>query len=237
MAESFPTETPRSILLESVGKTRPRSNCAGGGQNGMTVQTDGKEWFASKAGDFLRRAGLAEGQRVLDFGSNRGNYVRPAAKIVGARGRVYAVDKDCDVLDELKRAVSEKKLSNVECLFISEDGEIPLPPCSIDIALLYDVLHPGYFPKMAQRKRILQNIHGVLRPDGLLSLYPTHLRQYAITFDSIIRETEAVGFELCGESRRAIVHDDKVVRGRVFSFRRVQDCERHFNLPEMPGDN
>jgi len=148
----------------------------------------------------------------------------PAANIVGAQGKVYAVDKDCDTLHELKRAaIDEKDLSNVECLCVSEDGEIPLPPCSIDVALLYDVLHPGYFPEETQRRQVLENVRRVLRRDGLLSLYPTHLKKYAITFDSIIRETEAVGFELCDESHRKLVHDGSIVRGRVFSFRPVRN--------------
>ena len=187
------------------------------------MDSDAKAWVAEKATGLLRRVGLKPGQTVLDFGCNTGNYTKAAAKVVGTRGKVYAADKDCETLDKLKRAVKRKKLSNVECLCISEDGEIPLLPCSVDVALLYDVLHRGYFPEAAQRRRILQIIHRVLRPTGLLSLYPTHLKAYAMTFESIIRETEAVHFELCGESRRELVHNGSTVRGRVFSFRPVRD--------------
>jgi len=187
------------------------------------MDPDAQAWLAEKGTGLLRKVGLKPGQRVLDFGCHRGNYTRPAARIVGPNGRVYAVDKDCGILDELKPAANEKRLSNVECLCVSEHGEIPLPPCSIDVALLYDVLHRGYFPEEAQRREVLQNVRRVLRPDGLLSLYPTHLKTYAITFDTIIRETEAVGFVLRGESRRKLVHDGRLVRGRVFSFRPVQD--------------
>ena len=187
------------------------------------MDSDAKAWVAKKATGFLMRVGIKPGQVVLDFGCNKGNYTKAAARVVGPKGKVYAADKECDTLDKLKRAVKRKKLSNVECLCVSEDGALPLPPCSIDVALLYDVLHRGYFPEAAQRKRILQTIHRVLRPTGLLSLYPTHLRAYAMTFESIIRDTEAVGFALCAESRRKLVHDGSIVRGRVFSFRPVRD--------------
>lgn len=203
----------------------------------MGMDGDAQAWVAEKATGFLRRVGLRRGQTVLDFGCNRGNYAKPAAKIVGARGTVYAVDKDCGTLDELKRAASEKQFWNVQCLCVSEDGEIPLHPCSIDVVLVYDVLHRCYFPEETERRQVLQNVRRGLRADGLLSFYLTHLKKYGITFDSIIRETEAMGFELCGESCRKLAHDGRVVRRRVFSYRPVRDWERPFKLPQMRGDN
>ena len=183
------------------------------------MDSDTQVWVIEKATGFLRRIGLKPGQIVLDFGCNRGNYTMPAATIVGERGKVYALDKDCPTLDKLQQSVTDKGITNVRCMCVSEAADIPLPPSSIDVALVYDVLHRGYFPQLDQRRRILQNVRRVLRPGGLLSLYPTHLKRYAATFDSIIRETESVGFTLCGESRRKLVHDGNLVRGKLFSFR------------------
>jgi ubiquinone/menaquinone biosynthesis C-methylase UbiE len=171
----------------------------------------------------LNRIGLKPGLSVLDFGCHKGNYTKAAARIVGPEGTVYAVDKDCGILDELRPAVAAAGSSKVEFLCISEQGDIPLPCHCVDIALLYDVLHRGYFPEEAQRRHVLEHIRRVLRPDGILSFYPTHLKSFGTTFATLIREVEAAGFALCGESRKRLVHDGKIVRGKVFSFRPAAD--------------
>ena len=40
----------------------------------------------------IRDTGITTGHTVLDFGCGAGNYTIPAAKEVGPRGTVYAVD-------------------------------------------------------------------------------------------------------------------------------------------------
>jgi len=60
-----------------------------------------KEWFEKQGEDVLRRIGITEGQKVLDFGCGSGNYTIPIAKIVGDEGTVYALDKNSYSLNEL----------------------------------------------------------------------------------------------------------------------------------------
>jgi len=182
------------------------------------MDSDARKWLAKKAAGFLSRIGIEAGQAVLDFGCGEGNYAKATARVVGSRGKVFALDTDRKALNKLKRRAREEKLGNIECLHVSEDDGIPLPACSVDIVLLYDVLHGGYFPEPGQRDRVLRNIHKVLKPGGLLSLYPTHMKSYAMTCDQIVGEVMDVGFRLEGRSRRRLVHDDKVTRGRVFTF-------------------
>jgi len=182
------------------------------------MDSDAHKWVSEKATGFLARIGIKKGQTVLDFGCDEGNYAKATARVVGSRGKVFALDTDRKALNKLKRGAREEKLGNIECLHVSEDDDIPLPARSVDVVLLYDVLHGGYFPEPDRRNRVLRNIHKVLKPGGLLSLYPTHLKSYAMTFDQIVGEVVDVGFRLEGEARRRLVHDDKVTRGRVFTF-------------------
>ena len=182
------------------------------------MDTAVETWLANKAQAFLRRAGLKEGQTVLDFGCNKGNYTIPAAQIVGLRGKVYALDKERDALSDLQRKLQKQKHHNVECLEASENERIPLPAGSIDVVLLYDVLHRGYFPQCHKRRQILRDIHAILKPGGLLSFYPTHLRQFGMTWVKTIDEVVSTGFEFRARAYRSLIHDDKLVRGYVFSF-------------------
>jgi len=184
----------------------------------MTPPTDIEKWLAGKGSGFLKRVGVQPGQTVLDFGCSQGNYTKPAAEVAGPTGKVYAVDKDGEGLNQFQRTITETQIRNVEFLRVSENDEIPLPACSVDIALLYDVLHGGYFPQTDQRMRVLQSIRRVLKPLGLLSLYPTHLKKFGLTFDELLGEVKAAGFSLRGEAYRKLVHDGHFTRGRVFSF-------------------
>lgn len=48
--------------------------------------------------DFLRRAGLSAGMRVLDVGSGIGDVAMAAARLVGPRGSVLGIDRSADSL-------------------------------------------------------------------------------------------------------------------------------------------
>ena len=179
-----------------------------------------KTWSAHQARAFLRRVGLIEGQTVLDFGCNKGSYTIPASEVVGPHGKLYALDKERDVLSDLQRKLQKREIRNVVCIEVSENDEIPLPAASVDVVLLYDVLHRGYFPQGHERKQSLIKVHRILKPGGLLSFYPTHLKQYGMTLAKAIDEVTSVGFDLKGRAYRRLVHDDRLVRGVVFSFTR-----------------
>ena len=47
----------------------------------------------------LKDVGIKAGQVVLDFGCGSGTYTVPAARTVGDKGKVYALDKDSKVLN------------------------------------------------------------------------------------------------------------------------------------------
>jgi SAM-dependent methyltransferase len=96
--------------------------------------------------------------------------------------------------------------------------DIPIPDATIDVALVYDVLHGGYFPESKQRIAVLQEIRRVLKPDGLFSLYPTHLKKFNLTYNQILEEVQETGFQLEDKARRRLVHDGIFTRGWVFNF-------------------
>jgi ubiquinone/menaquinone biosynthesis C-methylase UbiE len=182
----------------------------------MKAQAD--RWVRNRAQPLLRRIGVRKGICLLDFGCWEGRYTLPAARIVGDEGRVYAVDKDKTALRVLTRTADKEGLRNIEIFHVPPDGNIPIQARVADLALLYDVLHGGYLPEKAQRKRVLREIHRVLKPGGRLSCYLTHVKKYRLTFRELLGEIERTGFRLRGESRRTLLHSDNVVRGRVFSF-------------------
>jgi precorrin-6B methylase 2 len=168
----------------------------------------------------MRRLGVQKGDTVLDFGCRDGRYALPAAHVVGSQGFVYAVDKDREALAKLRRAIHKQKLANVQARRVSNGRFLPQLEAAVDVVLLFDVLHGGYFPETERRRALLARLYEALRPGGLLVCYLTHVRQFGLTFRTLLGEIRGAGFRLKHESRRRLVHDDRLVRGKVFAFRK-----------------
>ena len=124
----------------------------------------------SRAIELLERIGIRGGQTILDFGCGYGIYTIPVAKIVGAQGRVYALDKDKDALDALMQKARSACLINIERMETSGELGIELADGTIDMVLLLDVFHSFYFPEVEDRRRLLGEIRRVMKPSAFLSI-------------------------------------------------------------------
>jgi len=186
------------------------------------LKKDVKRWRKERAEIFLAEIGIKKGQTVLDFGCNEGNYTIPAARIVTEKGKVYAVDKEGKSLIKTMKKVKSEGLKNVVGIISSNELEIPLRKDSVDIVLLYDTLHRGYFPEEESRKKLLNSIYKILRENGFVSIYLTHLRQFGMTFKKALEEIENAGLVYDGETHKKLVHDNNLVRGRIFTYRKTK---------------
>ena len=72
--------------------------------------------------EIMQRIGIKSGQAILDFGCGSGTYTIPVAKIVGKKGKVYALDKDKNALDNLMRKAKLGRLKNIRRMATS--GEL-----------------------------------------------------------------------------------------------------------------
>jgi len=66
--------------------------------------------------DVWRRAGITEGQTVVDVGSGPGYATLDLAEIVGPLGRVIAIERSARFLDVLRKAIASEGIRNVEPL-------------------------------------------------------------------------------------------------------------------------
>ncbi len=163
----------------------------------------------------LSKVGVDNGKTVLDFGCGSGSYTIPAAKIVGGEGKVIALDKDATALDELMRKAESEGLGNIKKMRTSGELKIDLREKSIDMVLLYDVFHDDYFPQMSGRRKLLDKFYRILKPNGILSVYPKHIGP-----GKIKAEVESANFVLEHEYSGALIHDNKDIEGQVLNFRK-----------------
>ncbi len=165
--------------------------------------------------EVLERTGLNKGQIVLDFGCGSGTYTLPAAKIVGKQGRVYALDKDTQALDELMHEAESTGLRNVTRMDMSGEVRIELRNESVDVVLLFDVFHSYYFPQTDDRRNLLNEIHRIMKPSAFISVWPKHMESEAKG------EIEEANFYLEREYSETLIHDNKdSERGQILNFRK-----------------
>jgi ubiquinone/menaquinone biosynthesis C-methylase UbiE len=169
----------------------------------------------SQALEVLRAIGITSGQTVLDFGCGPGTYSIQAARLVGEQGKVYALDKDGQSLDKLLQNARRENLANVERMDTSGELEINLADESVDMILLFDVLHEYYLPDSDQRERLLNEFHRTLKPDGVLSVYPKHMESTAKD------EIESANFYLASEYSGTLIHENRdLERGQILNFKK-----------------
>jgi arsenite methyltransferase len=103
---------------------------------------------------------LPEGSTVLDLGCGAGLDSLVAARRVGARGRVIALDFSSAMLQRAKRAVDLSHARNVGPVKAAAEG-LPLGDAAIDIALVN-----GIFNLNPARASVFRELARVVAPGG-----------------------------------------------------------------------
>lgn len=115
----------------------------------------------------------------------------PVSRLAGEQGRVYALDRDPFAIEAVNKLVFRKRLTNVSTVL--SDCHTGLASRSIDIVLLYDVVH-----RLEARYNVLAELHQVLKDSGILSVSDHHLER-----GEVIRMVGEGGlFELAFEGKR-----------------------------------
>jgi cyclopropane fatty-acyl-phospholipid synthase-like methyltransferase len=189
----------------------------------MMIKSDLDIWMEKDGEKFLKEVGIGKGQSVLDFGSGEGNYTIPASKIVGTNAKVYAVDKDKNVLDNLKRKLEKREIINVE--LINAKTKIPLDENTVDVVLCYDIIHlvgKEDSSTAKDRKNLYEIIRRIARKNALFSVYPTHLATHTdVTSNQEIKEEiEKAGFRFEKEIHDELIHDNNRIKGCILNFRK-----------------
>jgi ubiquinone/menaquinone biosynthesis C-methylase UbiE len=129
-------------------------------------------WFRYRSAlpqEAIAEAGVKQGDTVLDFGCGPGGFSVAAARVAGEKGKVYALD----ILPLAARYVAhyakEAGVTNVRT--ITSGQKTGLADKSVDVALLYDILH-----HLKNPDAILAELSRVLKDGGRLSVSDHHLK-------------------------------------------------------------
>lgn len=115
-----------------------------------------------KADELIKQLNLNAGSHVADVGCHEGYMTTKLSTVVGANGKVYAVDVEQAKLDKLAAHLEKRNLTNVQT--IKGDYDNPkLPLNTLDAVIILDTYH-----EMDDHYEILQHIKSALKPNGRL---------------------------------------------------------------------
>lgn len=144
----------------------------------------------------VEQLGLKSDDVVADIGAGTGYFsFRIAQKV--PQGKVYAVDIQPEMLNEIALLQKENKITNVETILGEEDNP-NLPTATIDLAFMVDAYHEFAYPR-----EMMEGIVKALKPGGrvilleyrkenpMIMIKPLH----KMTQKQVKKELQAVGLK------------------------------------------
>jgi len=133
---------------------------------------------------------VKEGMKVLDVGCGPGFFSVELAKMVGAHGKVYAVDLQEGMLQKLQNKIQGTSLEKVIQLIKCEKDKIVIPE-KVDFILAFYMVH-----EVPDKDRLLVTLKNFLNENGeLLIVEPKLFHVSKKEFASTIEKAEAAGFK------------------------------------------
>jgi len=112
----------------------------------------------------LNAAGLRPGQRVLEVGCGPGFFTIPAARVVGPKGSVCALDVSPLAIKRVRQKIRDAGATNVEAV-LADAARTGLRDESFDLIFLFGLDHAR-----GDLGAIMAEMHRLLKPRGVLSI-------------------------------------------------------------------
>ncbi|OGY50033.1 MAG: hypothetical protein A3B89_03515 [Candidatus Buchananbacteria bacterium RIFCSPHIGHO2_02_FULL_40_13] len=116
--------------------------------------------------NIFEKVGLEEAMNVGDLGvGNLAYFSVPAAKIVGKKGTVYAVDILKSVLQSVEHIAKQEGLNNIKTVWSNLEmvGATKIPADSLDLTMLINMLFQS-----AKDEVVFQEAYRLAKPGGKL---------------------------------------------------------------------
>lgn len=173
-----------------------------------TMHYLGAEWLTRDSREreercslLLKALDIEAGQTACDLGCGNGYYTLRLAKLVGPRGKVWAVDIQPEMLELLEERAAARGVTNLQPT-LGGATTPNLPEGEIDLLLLVDVYHEFSHPE-----QMLAEIRTSLKSTGRVALveYRTEdpdvpiKRLHKMSQEQVMKEYIGNGFKLVGQ--------------------------------------
>ena len=108
---------------------------------------------------------IHSGMQILEIGPAMGYFTLPLARMIGQRGKVYAIDIQPEMLQNLnqraRKAGLSKRINTRTCT--TDSLNIPDLDNQIDFCLLFAVVH-----EVGDQQELFHQVHQALKPGGCI---------------------------------------------------------------------
>jgi ubiquinone/menaquinone biosynthesis C-methylase UbiE len=119
-----------------------------------------RKWQDPEA--ILAQIGIKPGVIFVDIGCGGGFFALPAARIVGAKGKVYGLDASAAAIASIKEQAARESLKNLELTVGRAEETVVCRHCA-DIVFFGIALHDFQDPS-----QVLENTRSIIKPTGRL---------------------------------------------------------------------
>ncbi len=164
------------------------------------------EMFNKKASDpksmseqIIKSMDLKTGHNIADIGSGGGYFSLKFARSVGEHGKVYAVDKDPNLLNYIKEYSKEKGVKNIIPILIEND-KMDLHKENLDFIFMRNVTH-----HISDRVEYFSDLKYYLKEEGKIIIieYKKAIKfsfrgifRHYVPKDIIVEEMKKAGYKL-----------------------------------------
>jgi ubiquinone/menaquinone biosynthesis C-methylase UbiE len=141
----------------------------------------------------IQRSGIKAGMRVLEIGCGSGAFTTFVARAVGPSGKVFGLDIQEKMLDQLRAKLSKPEnqdIKNIETVLKSA-YELPFEDNSIDLVYMVTV-----FQEIPDKNLTLREIKRVLKPGGILAISEWFADPDYPLKSTTVRQCTSAGFKL-----------------------------------------
>jgi SAM-dependent methyltransferase len=187
--ETLPTPLATSAKIPDENINRPVSEPYTGELSIFEGEDRAKNLQIDRVMDVLK---IWEGKSVADIGAGSGWFTVRAAKRVGEKGKVYAVEINKDYINYIKERAKKENYKNIETVLGAEDNP-NLPKNSVDAVLILKTYH-----EIAEPIKVLDNLRQSLKPKALVGIIDKNGAgdDHGINKETIIDEAKRAGFSL-----------------------------------------
>lgn len=138
--------------------------------------------------------GIVPGKSVADIGAGSGFFTVLAARRVGDKGTVYAVDINAAAIQYIDARIKKEDLRNVKPILGKEND--PLLPAPVDAVLLLKTYH-----EVAQPIVLFRNLRNSLAKDARVGIIDRNGNgtDHGVGRDVVIREMTKAGYRVVQE--------------------------------------
>lgn len=187
-----PTPTPAANTAAAPAKEtidRPVSEPYKGDLSIFEDPERAKNLQIDRVMDILK---ITEGKNVADLGAGSGWFTTLAAKRVGERGKVFAIEINQDFINHINERAKKEGFKNIQTVLGTEDDP-KLAANSIDACLILKTYH-----EIGQPIKVLQNLKKALKKDALIGIIDRNGTgdDHGIDKQKVIDEARLAGFIL-----------------------------------------